>query len=223
MKTRLILFIALMFIGILPGYSQLFPTVNRPSSDEMSMLVLQFGHMNEGEYDIVTNMNFTGWVPAVKGADGEIVQFRTFDSGVDITNIYYAENLEAGEYTLTGFYHIYNDYSLLREYRESINNSDYRPRYAPYANKPYQVKQFIALDEDIIINLEPNSMASLGSFAVKFRWLLGATGTSDDRWKVVDKEITMVNPFDDHVLRYMKPWRTRAWRGWNAKNPAEPL
>lgn len=67
-------------------------------------------------------------------------------------------------------------------------------------------------------------MQSLGKFAVKYQWVEGAAGTSDERWKVVDETtISMEKPLDEHILRYMKPWRTHSWRPWNALNNVEPL
>lgn len=224
MKRKAIIFFAIVFIGFNSANAQLFPRVDRPTSDDMSLLAVLFGHENDGEYETLSNTNFSGWAPAVKGPNGEYVKFRNFDTGSGITNIYYAENLPAGEYTLTGFFHVYTNYSKLEEYKKQINNSSYMVNYAPYENRPYHVKQHIPLSEPVIVNLQPNSMQSLGTFAVKYQWFEGLAGTSDDRWRVIDETaISMEKPLDDHVLGFMKPWRTRSWRPWNEKNQAAPL
>jgi hypothetical protein len=220
---RIVALTFMISLGLSMGYAQLFPKVDKPTSPEMSMLVIQFAHDNDGKMDIVSNLNFTGWAPVVEGPDGKIIPFRNFDSGAGITNIYYAENLVAGEYTLKGFNHLYTNYTKLDEYKEATGEK--LARYAPYENLPYHEVQFFALAEPVMVNLEPNKVMSFGSFAVKYKWVSGAAGTTDDRWKAVEdySAITLEKPLDDHVLRYIKPWRTPAWKGWNVKNSASPL
>ncbi len=223
MKTKTFFLALLLFFGAVPGFSQLFPTVNRPSSDEMSMLVVLFGQENEGKMDIVLNLPYSGWAPAVIGPDGKEIPFRNFDSGVDISNIYYSENLVSGEYTLTGFYHFSIDYSELEKYKEETGED--RARYAPFDNMAYNVRQLVALEEPVIINLVPDIVMTFGTFAVVFDYISGMAGTTDDRFQLDESKTrySTIKPLDDHILRYIKPWRTRAWRGWNEKNSAEPL
>lgn len=213
----------LFYFGLSMGFAQLFPKVDKPTSTEMSMLVIQFANDTEGKMENVSNLNFTGWAPAVKGPDGNEVVFRNFDAGSGITNIYYSENLPAGEYTLTGFYHIYTDYSKLEEYKQATGEK--LARYAPYEKLPYHVRQHISLSEPVVVNLVSNKVMSFGSFAVTYKWVSGAAGETDDRWKANEEvtKITLEKPLDDFVLRYMKPWRTPAWKLWNAKNDALPL
>lgn len=204
--------------------AQLFPKVKKPSSPEMSMLVLQLSHDNDGQMENVINTNFTGWAPAVKGPDGNIIPFRKYDAAADITNIYYSENLPAGEYTLIGFYHVYTDYGKLKEYEAEIGHQ-HIPSYEPYENKPYHVKQLFELAQPVKIQLIPNKVMCLGNYAVKYKWVGGAAGTTDDRWRVVEDEtsITVAEPQNNTVLRYIKTWATPAWKKWNAKNDATPL
>lgn len=223
MKRQITLTIAMLFITLLTVQAQLFPKVDRPTSDEMSMIAIQFAHDNDGKMENVSNLNFTGWAPVVVGPDGKEVAFRNFDAGADMTNIYYAENLVAGEYTLKGFNHIYTDYSKLEEHKKATGEE--LARYAPYDNLSYHVKQFFPLSNPVVVNLEPNKIMSFGSFAVKYKWIEGLAGTTDHRWKAVEEEsgITIEKPLDDYVLRYMKPWRTPAWKRWNVKNEVQPL
>ena len=224
---RIVLMIAVtLFIGVLSGFAQLFPKVKKPTSPEMSMLAIQFGTVNNDKYETVINNNFTGWAPVVKDANGKVAEFRNFNAGAgDIASIYYAENLVAGEYTLIGFYHVYTDYGKLTAYRDSVKNPNYLPTYEPYVDKSFHIRQFFPLKMPVKITLAPNTIMSLGSFAVKYKWTEGMAGTSDTRWKM-DESVTgvvMENPNDDKVIRYMKPWATPAWKKWNVKNPATPL
>lgn len=47
-------------MGISLARVQLFPKVDKPPSDDMSMLAVLFIHENDGEYEIVSNTNFSG-------------------------------------------------------------------------------------------------------------------------------------------------------------------
>lgn len=207
------------------SFAQLFPKVDKPTSDDMSLIAIEFGQEEDGKIIMANNVAWSGWAPAVKGPNGEEIPFRNFDSGADITNIYYAENLPAGEYTLTGFYHVYTDFDKLDEYRSKTGDDDLT-RYAPYENLPYHVRQHFALSSPVTIKLEPNTMASFGTFIVKFRHVEAFYGgTTNERSKVVEEDFKYVSekPLDDHILRYMKPWATPKWKKWNAKNPATEL
>lgn len=224
MKRTLVILATVLYFGLINGNAQLFPSVDKVASPEMSMIALQFAHDNDGKMENVINNNFTGWAPVVKGPDGNIVPFRNFDAGADMTNIYYAENLKAGEYTLIGFYHVYTDYGKLDEYKKEFGEK-HMPIYEPYVDKKYHIKQVFELKEPIVLNLEPNKIMSFGSFAVKHKWVGGIAGTTDDRWKMDEQHtaITLEKPFDNYVLRYMKPWATPKWKKWNEKNSASPL
>ena len=190
----------------------------------MSMLALQFAHDENGELTNVINTNWSGWIPAVTATDGSLVNFRHFGAGADVNNIYYAENLKAGEYTILGFYHIYSDYGKLDEYKKEKGES-YVAEKAPYKNLPYHIKQLIALKEPVKVNLEANKMMSLGNYAVEFKYLGGLNGTTNDRWKTIEEEtkLTKEEPNNDYILKYMKSWATKKWKMWNAKNSAEKL
>ena len=72
MTKSLQLLTALLFAGILGANAQLFPKVSKPESNEASMLVLQFGHTNDGKLETITNLNFSGWAPAVLNANGRL-------------------------------------------------------------------------------------------------------------------------------------------------------
>ena len=219
---RAMIFSAFMLASAF-SFAQLFPKVDKPTSEDMSMLVVQFAKDTDGKMEIVSNMNFTGWAPVVEGPDGKIVPFRNFDAGADMTNIYYSENLPAGTYTLKGFNHLYTNYTKLDEYKAQTGEE--LARYAPYENLPYHEVQFFPISQPVVVELIPNKMMSLGSLGVQYKWISGAAGTTDDRWKAVEdfSKITMEKPLDDYVLRYMKSWATPKWKKWNAKNPATAL
>jgi hypothetical protein len=224
MRTKLSITVMLMLATMLVN-GQFLPKVDKVKSDDMSMLAVHFGQEDEtGKLVLAQNMNWSGWAPAVVGPDGEEVAFRNFDSGADITNIYYAENLKAGEYTLTGFYHVYTDFSKLEPYK--AQSGEKMARYAPYEKLPYHVRQHFPLSSPVKIDLKANSMAAFGTFMAKYEFKEAFYGgTSDDRSKVVEETFKYVTekPMDDYILRYMKPWATPAWKKWNAKNPATPL
>gem|GEM_PF-367686 len=218
MKRTSLLIAAMLLFGVLTGFAQFFPKVNKPTSTDMSLLVLQFSRDDEGKMGRITNFNFSGWAPAVMGPDGNVVPFRNFDAGADFTNIYYAENLPAGDYKLIGFYHVYSDYSKFDQFQRPV--ADKIARYAPFENLPYQVKQLIPLKEAVTVALVPDKVMTFGSYAVKFKWKGGPGGTTDDRYKVIEEEtsITLAESQSEVVLRYIKTWATSAWKLWNAKN-----
>ncbi|MGE0076332.1 MAG: hypothetical protein AB7S48_00580 [Bacteroidales bacterium] len=223
MKQIIFTLILVLGLGTMSINAQLFPRVTKPSSPEMSMLVIQFAHDDNGKMGNVNNMNFSGWAPAVMGPDGKVIPFRNFDAGADFTNIYYSENLPVGEYKLIGFYHVYIDYSKLDEVRKGA--PDKLTKYAPYEDLPYHVKQLVNLSEPVVVTLEPNKVMTFGTYAVKYKWFGGLAGTTDDRWRVVEDEtsITVAEPQNNTVLRYIKSWATPAWKKWNAKNDATVL
>lgn len=222
MKRHLGFLCVLFSLIAVRGFAQFFPKVEKPTAPEMSLLVLQASKDEDGKMGKIQNMNFTGWVPAVMNAEGTVVPFRNFDAGADFTNIYYAENLPAGEYKLIGFYHIYTDYTKLEEYQKKFPS--HMPSYTPYKDMPYHVKQLISLSEPIIVALEPNKIQTFGSYLIKFAWVGGMGGTTPDRWKVIEARTSIAaDPKNETVLRYMKSWATPAWKKWNEKNSATQM
>ncbi|MBC7124477.1 MAG: hypothetical protein H5T24_02520 [Bacteroidales bacterium] len=226
MKRLLFVTTAIIWLLGSTGYAQLLPKVDKPTADDKSLLVLQFGceKADGSGYEVVINSNASGWAPVVKGPDGQIIPFRKYDIAADVNNIYYSENLTAGEYTLVGFYHVYVDYGKLDEYKKEVNKPNFIMSYEPYADNPYHIKQLFELDEPVKINLEAGVVKSLGNYAVKYEWVAGGFGTTDDRWRVKEgAKIVLAEPLDEYIARYIKTWRTRAWKEWNARNPVEPL
>lgn len=222
MKKSLNLFLLLFVLSVIPGFAQFFPKVEKPTSPEMSMLALQGSHDEDGKLGRIENMNFTGWAPAVMNQEGKIVPFRNFDAGADFTNIYYAENLPVGEYKLIGFYHVYTDVDKLREYQKKFPN--FIPRFTPYEENTYHVKQLFSVKEPVVVKLEPNKVMTFGSYLIKFVWTGGMGGTTPDRWKAVEEKSSITSDTkNETVLRYMKTWATPAWKKWNEKNAVSPL
>jgi hypothetical protein len=217
MKKKLTLTIFALLLFVAQGFAQFFPKVEKPTSPEMSMLALQGSHDEDGKPGKIENMNFTGWAPAVMNAEGKVVPFRNFDAGADFTNIYYAENLPAGEYKLIGFYHVYTDVDKLREYQKKFPN--FTPRFTPYEDNPYHVKQLFNVKDPVVVMLEPNKVMTFGSYLIKYAWTEGMGGTTTDRWKAIENKTSVISdPQDATVLRYMKTWATPAWKKWNEKN-----
>ena len=224
MKRTIILTITLVYLGISMASAQLFPKVSKATSPDASMLALQFAKDENGELLDIINTNVSSWIPIVTDSNGKLVEFRIHRPGTEVHNVYYAENLVAGEYTMIGFYHVYTDYDKLDEYKLTKGES-YIAEMAPYKNLPYHIRQQVKLNTPLKIDLVANKMMSLGSYAVDFVYIGGISGTTNDRWKIDEEKskITKDEPDSQYVLRYMKPWATRKWKTWNAKNPAEPL
>jgi len=222
MKRLLSIVVVVLAFGVNASFAGLFPSVNKPDSPDASMIAMQFSVDEKGELIAFMNSNASMWAPVVKMEDGSIVEFRWFTGGVDMTAIYYKENLVAGKYTLIGFQHVYTDYGKLAE-AEKAKGSSIIPDKNPYENEPYHIKQLFELDNPIEFALEPNKIMTLGHYAIKYKYKEGLSGTSDDRWKVREDEtkIMMTDSEDQSLLNYMKPWATKKWKMWNAKNPAK--
>jgi len=222
MKKQLLILSFLLSFSAGNGFAQFFPKVDKPTAPEMSLLVLQASKDEDGKAGKLQNVNFTGWVPAVVNAEGTAVPFRNFDAGADFTNIYYAENLTAGEYKLIGFYHIYTDYTKLEEYQKKFPS--HLPSFTPYKDMPYHVKQLFSLPEPVIVALESNKIQTFGSYLIKFTWVGGMGGTTPDRWRAIEAKTSVTaDPKNETVLRYMKTWANPAWKKWNEKNSATQL
>lgn len=222
MNRKFSLFIALVFVGVFSSYAGLFPSVDKPNSPDASMIALQFSIDNNGNLEPCVNANWAMWAPVVKKEDGSLVEFRVFNGGVDMTSIYYKENLEAGTYTLVGFNRIYTDFDKLKEYKSKPGNEGHVVPKKAYDDMPYRVRQLVALDLPIEFKLEPNKIITLGHYAIKWQVKEGASGTSPDMYSLVEDQtkIMMADSEDQSLLSYMKPWANKKWKLWNAKNPA---
>ncbi len=220
---KIIISLSLIFVvGISSTFAGLFPKIDKPNSPEASLIALQFSIDDKGELIPFSNTNVSMWTPVVKKEDGTIVEFRVFNGGADMTTIYYKENLTAGKYTLLGFNHVYVDYGKLHKYEEELGKP-FTLYKEPYANKPYHVIQFFPLDKPYEFTLKPNVMMTLGNYVIKYKINGGVAGTTDDRYRVIEDEtkIVMADKEDQSLLAYMKPWATKKWKMWNAKNPAK--
>jgi hypothetical protein len=222
MRKILVSLSLFLVVGITSTFAGLFPSVSKPNSPDASLIALQFSIDDQGELIPFTNTNVSMWTPVVKKEDGTIVEFRVFNGGVDMTTIYYKENLTAGKYTLLGFNHVYVSYDKLHKYEEELGKTVVLAK-EPYAHKPYHVVQFFPLEQPYEFTLDPNVMMTLGHYAIKYKNNGGITGTTDDRYKVIESETKIVkaDKTDQSLLVYMKQWATKKWKMWNAKNPAE--
>jgi len=187
----------------------------------MNSITTKFDSKSSGT-EMIATLKYSGGVAVggslALGADFALSDLLSLYAGADFTNIYYAENLPAGDYKLIGFYHVYSDYSLFDQFQKPV--ADKIARYAPFENLPYQVKQLIPLKEPVSVALVADKVMTFGSYAVKFKWKGGPGGTTDDRYKVIEEEtsITLADSRSNVVLRYIKTWATSAWKLWNAKN-----
>jgi len=222
MKRGITIVSAFVLLISLSSFMGLFPRVDKPNSPDASMIVLEFAVDNKGELENFANANWSMWIPELINEKGELVQFRWATGLADINDFYYKENLIAGKYTLKGFTHVYTDYGKLKEY-ETEKGSTEMVAKNPYDGKPYRVRQFFPLEEPVVLDLKPNIISSLGKYVVKYKYKEGVSGTSDDRWKMLEDytKVVMADPEDQSLLEYMAPWATKKWKMWNAKNPAK--
>lgn len=189
-----------------------FPTAEAPESPVSSMLVLEAGELDGSDSSALLNTNATGWAPWVEDARGNIIPFRPFDIESRLDSFYFSENLAAGAYTLKGFFHVYIDYSKL--------GPNVIASYGPFENYPYHVRQQFALESPVTITLKEAEMATFGRYFLTSNWVEGASGTTDERWKVVPGSVRITsNPDDKKALRVAKNWATPAWSAWNTRNP----
>jgi len=222
MKRLYSLVLVLIFAGINITYAGMWPSVDKPNSPDASMIVLQFSEDVKGNIETYMNSNAFMWAPIVKKEDGTLVKFKVFTAGADMTNIYYKENLVAGKYTLVGFHFVYTDFGELDKYRaETGDKKGPYKHFYDYDEVPYHIRQVFPFDKPIEFTLEPNIIITLGHYVIKKRVKEGFTGTSDDRYRVTRAEIMMADSEDQSLLTYIKPWATKKWKLWNAKNPAE--
>jgi len=192
----------------------MFPFAAAPSSPQVSMLVLEIGKGKPGVSDNLSNLNYSGWAPIVLNQAGQEVVFNNFDSESRLDSFFYAQNLPAGEYVLTGFMHVYADYGLFDSSKVIVS-------YEPYKKSPYHVKQVFPLAQPVKIQLKPASVETFGRYYIDFFYKEGGSGKSNNRWMVnpASFKYTAILPGDKKALRIMKNWATPAWIPWNKLNP----
>ncbi len=212
LMKKLILFssmavVIMAFTGCMSLFTAL--TVEPPVSEDASMLVLEAA---DGAGSYLTNVNYSGWAPLVEDKQGNVIPFRMVNALAEADTFYFSPNLMAGTYVLKGFRHVYTDYGLLPV--------GVLPDYDPYVEHPYHKRQEFLLDNPVVIQLKPGEMASFGKFEITSKWVGGAAGTTDDRWKVAPESVRIIaNPTDRNMLKAVKGITNAAWAPWNAMNP----
>jgi len=192
----------------------MFPFAAVPASPQSSMLVVEVGTGKLGVSENLNNLNYSGWAPVVLDSSGKEVVFNNFDAESRLDSFFYAQNLQAGDYVLTGFMHVYADYGLFDSGKVILS-------YEPYAKKPYQVRQVFPLAQPVKVSLKPASVETLGRYLFEFTYKEGGSGKSNDRWMVKPSSFkyNSMLPGDRKALRVMKNWATPAWVPWNKLNP----
>ena len=205
----LVVFLMVSVTGCMSIFTAL--SVDPPVSADASMLVLEASDGNT----YLTNVNYTGWAPVVEDANGSIVPFKMVNALADADTFYFAENVKPGTYVLKAFRHVYTDYNLLP--------AGVLPSYEPYVDNSYHVRQEFMLDKPVTITLGPAQMASFGKHAIASQWGGGASGTTNDRWKVVPSSVKITSsPNDRNMLKVVKGITNANWNPWNAMNPETP-
>jgi len=218
MKKKLtpvsILLVIILSLSSCMSLLSLWPDVQPPTDQSASMLVVEAGEGVIGDSDELFNSNATGWAPWVVDEQGKIVAFKPFDAESRLDSFFYAENLKPGNYTLKGFIHVYADYGKIPD-EEVIY-------YGPFENYSYHVKQFLPIDKEVSINLEPGKIDSFGRYYITYNWKDGVSGTTDDRWKVIESSVKIAYDANDRkALRVAKNWATTNWTLWNERNSEE--
>lgn len=214
LTTTLIFLVMILSLNSCMSLAGLWPEVQPPMDQSVSMLVVEAGEGVKGNSDELFNSNATGWAPWVIDEQGNLVAFKPFDSESRLDSFFYAENIKPGKYTLKGFIHVYIDYGKLLENQTAS--------YGPFENYPYHVKQFLPIDKEVSINLEPGKIDTFGRYYITYNWKDGISGTTDDRWKVLENSVKVVYDSNDKkALRVAKNWATPNWTLWNERNPEE--
>lgn len=218
---RLYSILFVMVLAVNAVFAGLWPKVDEPNSPDASMLLLQFSIDERGELTPFLNANWSMITPVVKMEDGTLVEFKIFNGGADMTTIYYKENLKAGKYTLVGFKHVYTNFGKLDKYKMDTGDKKHMVPKDAYDDMPYRERQMFELDKPIEFTLEANKIKTLGHYVLKYRkGNGGAKGTTDHRYKMTRAELMMADAEDESLYNYIKPWATKKWKLWNAKNPA---
>ena len=209
-KWKVLLFFGLVLFSI-TGCMSLFTALNiePPVSAEASMLVLEAEDGETGGY--LVNNNATGWAPLIEDENGAIIPFKMVGILANVDTIYFAENLKAGTYTLKGFRHVYTDYGLLPD--------NVIPSYEPYVDEPYHIRQEFMLDKPVVIHLKAAQMESFGKYSIHYKWVGGAAGTTDDRWKARPDSVKITGDSKDrNALQVLKGFTNANWAPWNERN-----
>lgn len=192
----------------------MFPFAAAPATPQSSMLVVEVGTGKPALSDNLSNLNYSGWAPLVLDQNGKEIAFNNFDAESRLDSFFYAQNLPAGEYTLTGFMHVYADYGLFDSGKTVLS-------YEPYAKRSWHVRQVFPLPQPVTLTLGSASVETFGRYLIEFAYKEGGSGKSNDRWMVKPESFkyNAILSADRKALRVMKNWATPAWVPWNKLNP----
>lgn len=206
--------VVILMLASCSSMTAMFPFAAPPSTPQASMLVVEVGTGKLGISDNLANLNYSGWAPVVLDQAGKEVVFNNFDTEARLDSFFYAQNLPAGDYTLTGFMHVYADYGLYDSGKVVVS-------YEPYAKRPWHVRQVFPLAQPVKVTLKPASVETLGRYLFEFSYKEGGSGKSNDRWMVkpASFKYNSTLPGDRRALRVMKNWASPAWLPWNKLNP----
>lgn len=206
--------IVLIMLASCSSITAMFPFAAEPASPQSSMLVVEAGTGKPAISENLANLNYSGWAPVVLDQAGKEVVFNNFDSESRLDSFFYAQNLPAGDYVLTGFMHVYADYGLYDSGKVVVS-------YEPYAKRPWHVRQVFPLAQPVVIHLKSASVETFGRYLFEFSYKEGGSGKSNDRWMVKPESFkyNATLSTDRRALRVMKNWATPAWVPWNKLNP----
>ncbi len=213
-KLLLVSAVTVLILASCSSITAMFPFAAAPVSAQASMLVVEAGTGKPAISDNLSNLNYSGWAPVVLDQTGKEVVFNNFDTESRLDSFFYAQNLPAGDYTLTGFMHVYADYGLYDSGKVVVS-------YEPYAKRPWHVRQVFPLSQPVKLSLKPGSVDTFGRYLFEFTYKEGASGKSNDRWMVkpASFKYNAMLTGDRRALRVMKNWTTPAWAPWNKLNP----
>lgn len=193
---------------------QLFPEVDPPESADASMAVVELIAYTEGEAGTDGSRTFnnlvnSGFYPVVTDGSGNELHFGNIDALADAGMVYYAENIDAGTYTLKGFRYLWMTHD------DYMNTPIKELKFDGQNDAEWQQTSFYPLPEPLTFSVGASTIESFGRFNVHYT----LKDEGDERYSIDKWEYVAVSPDDKEVLSIMKDWRSGNWTNWNARNP----
>ena len=222
MKRILILAIGVLVLfsscaTILGGlFGELFPAVDPPDGPAASMLMVELIAFTEGEAGTEESRNYnnlvnSGFYPVVTDTSGREVRFGNIDSLANNGMVYWAENLEPGEYKLEGFRYLWMTHD------DFMTTPIKDLKFDGQNEAKWQKRNFYDLPESVKIEIGSGTIVSLGKYSVYYT----LRGIGDEKDNIVSWEYRLIDPSDREILSQIKPWRSGNWPEWNERNPVE--
>ncbi len=193
---------------------EMFPAVDEPKNPDSSMIVIELIAYTDGEEGTIDSRNYnnlpnSGFYPVVEGPDGTELSFESLDSSTRSGFIYWASNVQSGNYTLTGFRYLWMTHD------DYMNTPIKDLQFEGQNDAAWQKKSFYPLAEEITEEIQAGTVASMGRYKVYYT--LKEEG--QERFNIESWEYSGIDPNSTNALADMKNWRSGNWPAWNQRNP----